>query len=160
MLGRLRQVADELGLPVRERTRVYNSRRATELGKWAEAQGRGDAFHDAVFRAYFAEGRNISEVAVLREICASLGLDPDEAERVVAEGTCRGEVDADWDYSRRLGVTAVPTFLAGGRAVVGAQPYEALERLIQVARGQGPEGEGHGGESPADKGSGEGGAAS
>ncbi len=137
MMDRLRQVADELDLPVRERTRVYNSRRATELGKWAEARGRGDAFHDAIFRAYFAEGRNISDVAVLRETCSHLGLDPDEAERVLAQGEYRTSVDNDWDYARRLGVTAVPTFLAAGRTVVGAQPYEVLERLVQAAKAKG-----------------------
>lgn len=138
MLDRLRQVAEELDLPVRERTRVYNSRRATELGKWAEEQGRGDDFHDAIFRAYFADGLNISDVAVLRETCSRLGLDPDEAERVLAEGGCRNAVDDDWNYARGLGVTAVPTFLAAGRAVVGAQPYEVLERLVKRARDQGP----------------------
>jgi predicted DsbA family dithiol-disulfide isomerase len=137
-MDRLRQAAEELGLPVKERTRVYNSRRATELGKWAEAQGRGDAFHDTIFRAYFAEGLNISDVEVLREICSRLDLDPDEAERVLAEGEYRNAVDQDWDYSRKLGVTAVPTFLAAGRSVVGAQSYEVLERLVQVAREQGP----------------------
>jgi len=138
MMDRLRQAAEELDLPVRDRARVYNSRRATELGKWAEAQGRGDAFHDAIFRAYFAEGLNISDVAVLREACSHLDLDPDEAERVLAQGEYGTSVDDDWDYSRRLGVTAVPTFLAAGRSVVGAQPYEVLERLVQVAREQGP----------------------
>ena len=138
MLDRLRQAADEVGLPVRERTRVYNSRRAAELGKWAEAQGRGDAFHDAIFRVYFAEGLNISDMAVLRETCSHLGLDPDEAERVLAEGEYKKAVDHDWHYSRRLGVTAVPTFLAAGRSVVGAQPYEVLERLLQEAKAKGP----------------------
>jgi len=137
-MDRLSQAAEELGLPVRERTRVYNSRRATELGKWAEAQGRGDTFHDAIFRAYFAEGLDISGVAVLRETCSQLDLDPEEAERVLAQGEYRTSVDDDWDYSRKLGVTAVPTFLAAGRSVVGAQPYEVLERLVQVAREQGP----------------------
>jgi predicted DsbA family dithiol-disulfide isomerase len=135
MMDRLRQVAEELDLPVRERTRVYNSRRATELGKWAEAQGQGDAFHDAIFRDYFAEGRNICDVGVLRETCSRLDLDPDEAERVIKERTYRKAVDDDWHYSRSLGVTAVPTFLAAGRSVVGAQPYEVLERLVKVARG-------------------------
>jgi predicted DsbA family dithiol-disulfide isomerase len=138
MMARLKQVADDLGLPVRERTRVYNSRRATELGKWAEAQDLGDAFHEAIFRAYFAEGRNISDVTVLREICSGLGLDPDEAERILSEEAYRRAVDDDWDYSRRLGVTAVPTFLVAGRAVVGAQPYEVLERLVQGAGAKGP----------------------
>ncbi len=137
MLGRLKQAADDIGLPITERTRVFNSRRATELGKWAEAQGRGHAFHDAIFRAYFAEGRNISDLAVLRDVCSGLDLDPDEAERALRDGAYRRPVDQDWDYSRRLGVTAVPTFRAAGRAVVGAQPYEVLERLVQVAKENG-----------------------
>lgn len=130
MRARLKQVAEELNLPLCERTKVYNSRRATELGKWAEERGRGDAFHDAVFRAYFAKGLNIADVAVLKEICAALHLDPDEAERVLAHGTYKKAVDDDWLYAARLGVTAVPTFLAAGRAVVGVQPYEELEKLI------------------------------
>lgn len=137
-MDRLRQAAEEIDLAVRNRTRVYNSRRATELGKWAEAQGRGDAFHDAIFRAYFAEGRNISDVAVLRETCSHLDLNPDEAVRVLAEGEYSTSVDNDWDYAHGLGVTAVPTFMAAGRSVVGAQPYEVLESLVQVAIAQSP----------------------
>jgi len=87
MLGRLKQVADELKLPLCERKRTYNSRRATELGKWAEVQGRGDTFHEAIFRAYFAEGLNIADLSVLKKICSRINLDPDEAERVLAEGS-------------------------------------------------------------------------
>jgi len=132
MLARLKQVADELKLPVRERRRVYNSRRATELGKWAEVQGRGDTFHEAIFRAYFAEGLNIADLSVLKEICSRTNLDPDEAERVLAEGIYKETVDDDWRYAVRIGVTAVPTFLAAGRAVVGAQPYEVLEGLVNT----------------------------
>jgi predicted DsbA family dithiol-disulfide isomerase len=137
VLDRLRQVAGELRLPLCERTRVYNTRRATELGKWAQEQGRGDAFHDAVFRAYFGEGLNIGDMKVLKKICSPLGLDPDVAEGVLVEGSCRAAVDADWLYAKRLGITAVPTFLAAGRAVVGAQPYEILEKLVTLARGKG-----------------------
>ncbi|MGD8705490.1 MAG: DsbA family oxidoreductase, partial [Syntrophobacterales bacterium] len=42
----------------------------------------------------------------------------------------------DWVYSRTHGITAVPTFAADGRTVVGAQPYEVLEKLV-VAAGAG-----------------------
>ncbi|MGH7348293.1 MAG: DsbA family protein, partial [Candidatus Rokuibacteriota bacterium] len=41
--------------------------------------------------------------------------------------------DADWAKSRQLGVTGVPTFVAGGYGVVGAQPYEMLEQLVAKA---------------------------
>jgi predicted DsbA family dithiol-disulfide isomerase len=40
-------------------------------------------------------------------------------------------VDADWAKSREYGVTGVPTFVAGGHSVVGAQPYEALVQLLR-----------------------------
>ena len=47
--------------------------------------------------------------------------------------TFKGAVDADWKLSREYGVTGVPTFVAGRYGVVGAQPYETLERLVQRA---------------------------
>jgi predicted DsbA family dithiol-disulfide isomerase len=42
-------------------------------------------------------------------------------------------VDEDWKLSRQIGVTGVPTFVAGRYGVVGAQPYEALEDLVRRA---------------------------
>ena len=110
---------------------TYNSRRATELSKWAEVQGHGEAFHAAIFHAYFAKGLNIGDGEVLKKICRDLGLDPVEAQRVLAEGAFRKAVDDDWAYSRELGVTAVPTFRTGGKVVVGAQPYGVLEKLVK-----------------------------
>jgi predicted DsbA family dithiol-disulfide isomerase len=139
VMTRLRTVAAELNLPWRERTMTYNSRRATELGKWAEALGQGEVFHDAVFRAYFADGINIANIEVLKKLCRNLGLDPSEAEGVLEEGSYGKAVENDWLYSRQLGVTAVPTFLAAGRIVVGAQPYEILEKLVKAGIEKGPE---------------------
>jgi predicted DsbA family dithiol-disulfide isomerase len=40
-------------------------------------------------------------------------------------------VDQDWRRCAAVGVNAVPTFLAGRYLMVGAQPYEELERLVQ-----------------------------
>jgi predicted DsbA family dithiol-disulfide isomerase len=55
-MARLKKVARELDLPWGERKKTYNSRLAQELGKWAETKGKGDEYHDAVFRAYFVDG--------------------------------------------------------------------------------------------------------
>ena len=68
---RLKQVADELGLPWGDRKMTYNSRLAQELGKWAEEQGKGDTFHGAAFRAYFVDGLNIGKVAELVKLAKS-----------------------------------------------------------------------------------------
>ena len=125
------------GLPYGERTHTYNSRLAQELGKWADTQPGGEAFHDATFRAYFVEARDISQPAVLLEIAQSVGLPVDAAREVLEKRTYKAAVDADWKLSRQYGITGVPTFVVGRRGVVGAQPYEALEQLLNKAKAEG-----------------------
>jgi predicted DsbA family dithiol-disulfide isomerase len=119
------------GLPYGERTMTYNSRLAQELGKWADTQPGGEAIHDALFRAYFVDARDISQVAVLLDIAERVGLPVDGAREVLERRTFKDAVDADWELSRRYGITGVPTFVAGRYGVVGAQPYEALEELVR-----------------------------
>ena len=123
------------GLPYGDRTMTYNSRLAQELAAWADTQPEGEAIHDALFRAYFVDARDIGDPEVLVEIAASVGLPGDQAREVIEKRTHRAAVDADWNRSREYGVTGVPTFVAGGHGVVGAQPYEALEELVKQARG-------------------------
>ena len=127
---------DAEGLPYGERTMTYNSRLAQELGKWADTQPGGEAIHDALFRAYFVEARDISRPAVLLEIVKAVGLPVDAAREVIEKRTFKDAVDADWRLSRDYGITGVPTFVAGRYGVVGAQPYEALEALVQKARAE------------------------
>jgi predicted DsbA family dithiol-disulfide isomerase len=132
MKDRLKQAADEAGLPFADRTMTYNSRLAQELGKWAESKGSGDSFHRAAFSAYFAEGINIAKIPALVDIAASIGLPGEEAEEVLVHRTFKSEVDDDWSLSRNIGITAVPTFVMNGGRLVGAQPYEMLEELMGV----------------------------
>ena len=131
--ARMKALMDAEGLPYGERTHTYNSRLAQELAKWAEEQPGGEAIHDALFRAYFVDGRNIGEGEALVDIAASVGLPAEQARKVLAERSYSAAVDADWNASRKIGVTGVPTFAAGRHGVVGAQPYEVLEELVSSA---------------------------
>lgn len=121
----------EEGLPYGERTHTYNSRLAQELGTWADTQTGGAAIHDALFKAYFVANRNIGDIEVLVEIAGEVGLDRAEARRILEERTFEDAVDADWAKSRAVGVTGVPTFVAKGYGVVGAQPYEVLDEFLE-----------------------------
>jgi predicted DsbA family dithiol-disulfide isomerase len=134
MHAQMKARMDAEGLPYGERTMTYNSRLAQELGKWADTQPGGEAIHDALFRAYFVEARDISRPEVLLEIVARVGLPVDAAREVIEKRTFKAAVDEDWKLSRQIGVTGVPTFVAGRYGVVGAQPYEALEELVRKAR--------------------------
>ncbi len=133
--ARMKGLMDAEGLEYGQRTHTYNSRLAQELGKWADEQSAKSknygAIHDALYRAYFVDGQNISDVDVLVEVAEKAGLPGDEVREVVTSRSHKDAVDADWAKSRKYGVTGVPTFVAGGYGLVGAQPYEALERLLQ-----------------------------
>jgi predicted DsbA family dithiol-disulfide isomerase len=133
MHAQMKARMDAEGLPYGERTMTYNSRLAQELGKWADTQPGGEALHDALFRAYFVEARDISQPAVLLDIVERLGLSVEGAREVLEKRTFEAAVDADWALSRQYGITGVPTFVVGRYGVVGAQPYEALEGLVQKA---------------------------
>jgi predicted DsbA family dithiol-disulfide isomerase len=138
MHAQMKARMDAEGLPYGERTMTYNSRLAQELGKWADTQPEGEAIHDALFRAYFVEARDISQPAVLLDIVGRVGLSVDAARDVLEKRTFEAAVDADWELSRRYGVTGVPTFVVGRYGVVGAQPYEALEELVEKGAAEKP----------------------
>ena len=133
MYARMKGLMDAEGLPYGRRTHTYNSRLAQELGKWADTQPGGEALHDALYKAYFVDARNIGDPNVLVNIAQSAGLSAEEARTVLTERRFKDAVDADWAKSREWGVTGVPTFVAARYGVVGAQPYEVLERLLDKA---------------------------
>jgi len=130
---RMKGLMDKEGLPYSRRSHTYNSRLAQELGKWADTQPGGEALHDALYKAYFVEARNIGDPGILVELAQSVGLSADEARAVLTERRFKDAVDADWAKSHQYGVTGVPTFVADRYGVVGAQPYEVLEQLVEKA---------------------------
>lgn len=109
---------------------TYNSRLAQELGLWAESIGGGHAFHLAAFRAYFAHGKNLAREDVLVELADEAGLSRSEAKTILANRSWAAGVDADWQYARDMGITAVPTFVFGTSRLVGAQSYHSLATLV------------------------------
>jgi len=136
MYQRMKRLMDAEGLPYGRRTHTYNSRLAQELGKWADTQPNGAALHDALYRAYFVDARNIGDPAVLLDVVTTVGLPVEDARAALDERRFKDAVDADWEKSRAYGVTGVPTFVAARQGVVGAQPYEVLVQLLDAAGAQ------------------------
>ena len=131
MYQQMKERMDAEGLPYGRRTHTYNSRLAQELGKWADTQPGGGAIHDKLYRAYFVDARNIGDPNILVEIAQSVGLSADAARAVLTDRSFQQAVDADWAKAREYGITGVPTFVADRYGVVGAQPYEVLEQLLE-----------------------------
>ena len=88
----------------------------------------------AAFKAYFVDGKNLDHKEVLVDLALAVGLSGDEAAEVLSGRTFKAAVDADWVLSREKGVTAVPTFIVNQDRLVGAQPYEMIEKMV-IANG-------------------------
>ncbi len=129
--AQMKELMVQEGLPYGERTHTYNSRLSQEIGAWADTQVGGDAIHDALYKAYFVEAKNIGDADILLEIVEANNLSVDNARKVLEDRTFKDKVDEDWRKSYQYGVTGVPTFVASGHGVVGAQPYEALETFLE-----------------------------
>ena len=130
MLEHLRRNARALNMPFCERSKVFNSRMAQELGAWAESQDAGETFHKAAFAAYFVNNRNLADRGVLLDIVRQIGLDPAKADMVMDQGTYSDVVERDWQRADELEIEVVPTFVVGDNKLVGAQEYRSLSKFV------------------------------
>lgn len=132
MMEALQSTAAAAGIVLHSPPVIANSHRAFELAEFARTQGRFDAVHRALFRAYFEGGRNIGEIEVLTAIAGETGLDAEAARAALVSGRYREQVDQQVEDARELGLTSTPTFLFADRfALVGAQEYQLFERVLQ-----------------------------
>ncbi len=112
--------------------RTPNTLNAHRLIHWAGIESKQNAVVDALFQAYFVDGKDIGDIATLADIGAAAGM-----ERDVLENLLNGDSDTDTirdrdSHSRKMGVTSVPTFIvANQHAVPGAQPPELWAQVIK-----------------------------
>lgn len=133
----LKERAAELGLPFTHERLAYNTRRALLLTEWARehAPDRVNALHRALFRAYFGEGRNLADDAVLRDACEEAGLPAAEALAGLEDPKYADRLDAYQQFALQHGITGVPCFIINDRyRISGAQPYDVMvEALRKIA---------------------------
>ena len=100
---------------------------------WCSAlQGKQDEVVEALFRAYFLEGKNIGDLKTLAHAAAEAGLDRAEIENFLVSEKGMVEVKAEEALGRRLGIRGVPYFVLNGRAAIsGAQPPDIIVSAIQ-----------------------------
>lgn len=90
----------------------------------------------ALFAAYFRDGRHVGERAVLADVAAEQGLEREPVLAMLESDDYVAEVAASQREAARLGITGVPFIVLGGRyAVSGAQPAEVFARALAQALG-------------------------
>jgi len=119
------------GLPACELKKIYNSRLSQELGFWAKSINKEDQYHNAVFKAFYAKGLNISNTHVLVDIVESINLPGKDAAEHLEKRTYKPVVDADWRLAQDLELVAAPTYIINQNRLVGAQPYQRLQKFLE-----------------------------
>lgn len=98
---------------------------AAEAANCAGEQNAYWQYHDALF------GQKIGlNAAAYNQYASDLGLNADQFSKCMSEGRYKAEVKADFQYASSLGVSSTPTFFVNGLAVVGAQPFEVFQQII------------------------------
>jgi predicted DsbA family dithiol-disulfide isomerase len=140
MIERMTKTGAADGLDLRfDRIRPTNTFDAHRVIQLALERGVQDAIVERVFRAYFTEGRLISDHDVLAALAADAGLAPGEVRDVLGSTRYAHEVRSDELEAREIGITGVPFFVAGARvAVSGAQTPEVLAGALAKAAEPGP----------------------
>ena len=130
----LSPLADELGIALRVPPAPARTAKAHEAAAFARARGAGAAMRQAIFAAYFGDGRDIARIDVLVELGAALGLDAGELKVVLDVDSLSPRIRAEGEAARAAGVEGTPTLVAGtgdaARWVVGARPYAELRAAI------------------------------
>jgi predicted DsbA family dithiol-disulfide isomerase len=113
---------------------VANSFDAHRLSHLATAKGLGDVVEEALFKAYFTEGKNIADHDTLITLGTSIGLNTDDIKRVLNTDTYADAVKDDIEEAQQLGIRGVPFFVMNEKyAVSGAQPTEVFLQTLEKA---------------------------
>jgi predicted DsbA family dithiol-disulfide isomerase len=128
------RLAAQVGLQLRLHDRVINSRPALQAAEFAREQGRFAPMHRELFKAYWDEGRDVSDVGVLREVAARAGVDVAGMESAIREDRFGDYLDARRAEAEDLMINGIPAHVIADRyLVMGAQPYDLFERVMAKA---------------------------
>ncbi|AKC85488.1 DsbA family oxidoreductase [Pseudoxanthomonas suwonensis] len=100
----------------------------------AAREGDAQAVGEALFRAHFAEGRNLADPATLVDAGAAGGLAAARIGAFLDSDEGLAEVRAQLAQAQAMGIRAVPTFVIDGRyAVQGGQAPEVFAQALRQA---------------------------
>ena len=129
----LEQFAHGFGvMDMKLRERSPNTRRALAVSEYAREQGKLEDFRQLAMDAHWRKGMDLESDADLRTLATEAGLDADAAVAASKDPKYLARVDARREQAEEVGITGIPTFVIGNRAVVGCQPYETLAKFAEM----------------------------
>jgi predicted DsbA family dithiol-disulfide isomerase len=138
----IRQRGADLGFTfdMARRGRTYNTFDAHRLLHWAELEGKGRELKHALLRAYFTDGRDVSDHETLLDVATSVGLPTDRAREILASDAYAGEVRTVEQFFLQQGIQGVPAVIIDRKHLIsGGQPVEVFERALRQIAAATPE---------------------
>lgn len=115
-----------------KRSRIYNTFDAHRLLHWAHLEGCQLALKQALLKAYFTDGENPSDHAVLVRLAAGVGLDAERARAILGSDTFGAEVREQEQFYQHQGIHSVPAVVINDRHLIsGGQPPEVFEQALR-----------------------------
>ncbi len=119
-----------------KRARIYNTFNSHRLLHWAESQGKQLELKKALLTAYFTDGENPSDAALLVRVAASVGLDADRAQAILDSNEFADEVRAQQRFYQQSGINSVPAIILNDQHLIsGGQPPEVFEQALRQIAG-------------------------
>ena len=115
---------------------LSNSRLSLKANEFAKDQNKLTGFHEAIFVAYFEDGKDIGNIDVILEVAESVGLDKDELKAYLQTDESDKIIQESSNQAMEYGITGVPTFIIGDKMMVGAQSYKALKKAVLKAQSE------------------------
>ena len=119
-----------------KRGRIYNTFNAHRLLHWAESEGKQMALKMALLTAYFTDGENPSDTALLVRVAASVGLDAARAQAILDGDEFSAEVREQERFYQQAGINSVPAIILNDQHLIsGGQPPEVFEQALRQIAG-------------------------
>jgi protein disulfide-isomerase len=136
MHEQVQEMAVKAGLTYHfEKAVVGNSFLAHRFIQLAKTKVLGDDMEEALFKAYFTDGKDIASASDLLMIGSSIGLIKEEMEELLQSDLFADAVDRDIQEAAQIGVRGVPFFVFDRKyALSGAQPVNAFIETILATR--------------------------
>lgn len=132
-----KRVYEQYGLKLNRAKMEADTRPALILEKYAQEQGKGEAYHQAVEKAHWLEARHIDDMNELKAIMTEIGLGDSDLNTILTDPNYIQQVDSDIMQAHRSGINGVPALVFQNKYLVsGAQPYQVLAQVVEQVQAE------------------------
>jgi predicted DsbA family dithiol-disulfide isomerase len=128
---RIATMAEAEGLPIAPPSVFTNSRAALAACEYARELGKDEEFEARIYRAYFVEGANIGDPALIARLSAEAGLDPAAVADAIKSPQYEMKLKNNALAANQRQVGGVPTFFIGEFSLVGAQTTDVCRQILR-----------------------------